>query len=517
MSRTLSKLTTLSLQDIASGELLPSHSLNDTGNPFPLRLNIVIQIVGSRGDVQPFVALGEGLKKYGHRVRIATHEKHRVLVMDSALEFYSIGGDPEELMLYMVKNPGLVPSMRSLRAGDITKKRNMISTILDGCWQSCIAPDPHSGAPFVADAIIANPPSFAHIHCAEALGTPVHIMFTMPWTATRAFPHPLANLKNTSKAPERANYLSYVVVEWLTWQGLKDVINIWRESMDLEPVPETEGPMLTTRLKVPFTYCWSPSLIPKPTDWPAHIDVCGFFFRDPPPYKPPKNLEAFLDAGPAPVYIGFGSIVLEDAVHMSSIILDAVSACGVRAIISRGWSKLEGPERDDVFWLDDCPHEWLFQRVSAVIHHGGAGTTACGLLHAKPTAIVPFFGDQPFWGDMVAVANAGPGQIPHRTLDAHNLAEAINFCLTKEAQSAASALSAKMASEDGVQAAIKSFHANLPLERLQCDLISNQPAAWTLKTAGKRINVSKLAAEVLMTDMQVRHKDLELFVFRPIW
>jgi UDP:flavonoid glycosyltransferase YjiC (YdhE family) len=122
-------------------------------------------------------------------------------------------------------------------------------------------------------------------------------------------------------------------------------------------------------------------------------DVCGFFFREPLNYTPPPDLDTFLRAGSPPVYIGFGSIVIDDPQAMSALILQAVQAVGVRAIISRGWSKLNGPPLSNVFYLGDCPHEWLFQHVSAVVHHGGAGTTACGLLNGRPTTIVPFFGE----------------------------------------------------------------------------------------------------------------------------
>jgi UDP:flavonoid glycosyltransferase YjiC (YdhE family) len=125
----------------------------------------------------------------------------------------------------------------------------------------------------------------------------------------------------------------------------------------------------------------------------AITDVCGFFFRDPPKYTPPPDLAAFLQAGEPPVYIGFGSIVIDDPEKMCQILLEAVRMCNVRAIISRGWSQLGGPELENVFYLGDCPHEWLFQNVAAVVHHGGAGTTACGLLNGRPTTIVPFFGE----------------------------------------------------------------------------------------------------------------------------
>lgn len=253
-------------------------------------MNIVIQIVGSRGDVQPFIALGKELTKSNHRVRIATHSTFKSLVEAAELEFFSIGGSPADLMAYMVKNPSLLPSMRTLRSGDIQRKRAMISEMLYGCWESCIEAG-SCGTPFVADAIIANPPSFAHIHCAQALGVPLHLMFTMPWTSTTAYPHPLANINYAGVDTSIANYMSYGVVEFLTWQGsvsrsllhmivwltfesLGDVINKFRGKLDLEPVPTSEGPGLAESLNIPTTYCWSPALIPKPADWSSAISMC---------------------------------------------------------------------------------------------------------------------------------------------------------------------------------------------------------------------------------------------------
>lgn len=354
--------------------------------------------MGSRGDVQPFVALGVALQqKHGHRIRLATHNVFESFVRDAGLEFYPIGGDPAKLMAYIVKNPGLIPSMKSLRAGDVAERRKALGEMLDGCWLSCIAPDQRTGHPFVANAIIANPPSFAHVHCAQALGVPLHIMFTMPWTCTRAFPHPLTNLKMAEDSDLRvANYLSYKVVDWMTWQCMGDIVNRWRRrTLDLEEVPYFEGPSLVENLNIPHTYCWSPALVPRPRDWPPNVDVCGFFFREPPDYKPPPDLEAFLQAGDRPVYIGFGSIVLDNVASVTSMVVEAVKRLGIRAVVSRGWSSLgkEMESNNSIFFLDDCPHEWLFQHVSAVVHHGGAGTTACGLRNGKPTVVVPFFGE----------------------------------------------------------------------------------------------------------------------------
>ncbi|KAL4928623.1 glycosyltransferase [Aspergillus undulatus] len=481
---------------------------------FPVRLNIVIQVVGSRGDVQPFIALGNELQKHGHRVRLATHDVFASFVRDSGLEFYPIGGDPAELMAYMVKNPGLIPQLQSLRAGEVQRKREMVAAMLDGCWKSCIEDDPISGKPFVAEVIIANPPSFAHVHCAQALGVPLHLMFTMPWSSTRAIPHPLANLRYEGTSPEVANWFSYGVVEWLTWQGLGDVINGWRSKLGLEFVPVTEGPMLVETLKVPFTYCWSSALMAKPADWPAHIDVCGFFFRDTPVYSPPKSLEMFLSSGPPPVYIGFGSIVIDNPEQFTATILEAIRLAGTRAIISRGWSKLGGEPSDNIYYVDDCPHEWLFQRVSAVVHHGGAGTTACGLRYGRPTAIIPFFGDQPFWGNLVASSGAGSKPIPYRTVNATNLTEVIKFCLQPETQRAAQTIASKMQHESGVRAAVDSFHRNLPLDRVQCDLLPDQATTWTCKSPAMRL--SKLAAQILVEHLRLSKKNLQVYEPKPI-
>ncbi|KAJ5323144.1 UDP-glucuronosyl/UDP-glucosyltransferase [Penicillium brevicompactum] len=484
-----------------------------------LELNIVIQVVGSRGDVQPFVALGNELQRHGHRVRLATHGTFESFVRDSGLEFYSIGGDPSELMAYMVKNPGLIPQMKSIQDGDIKRKRVMVAEILQGCWKSCIEDDSVTKTPFVADAIIANPPSFAHIHCAQALGIPLHLMFTMPWTSTRSFPHPLANLKYSTTEPKMANYLSYGIVEWLTWQGLGDVINDWRRSIDLEPISATEGPRLAETLKVPFTYCWSPTLMPKPADWPGHLDVCGFFFRSPPDFTPPADLDAFLKNGPPPVYIGFGSIVIEDPPAMTATLVSAVKAWGGRAIISRGWSNLgEAESTDQIFYLGDCPHEWLFQKVSAVVHHGGAGTTACGLRFGRPSLVVPFFGDQLFWGNMVASRGIGPMPIPHRSLNAENLAEAIRFCLHPDTLSAAGELAHQMSEEAGVSAAVASFHRNLPMADMKCQFMDSEPAVWRLKQDSKKtMNMSKIAAGILIENSLIDANELKSYESKPIF
>lgn len=215
---------------------------------------------------------------------------------------------------------------------------------------------------------------------------------------------------------------------------------------------------------------------------------------------------------------------------MSRILIDAVQKCGSRAIISRGWSKLGGPAMENIFYLGDCPHEWLFQHVAAVVHHGGAGTTACGLLNGRPTTIVPFFGEyvntaprlfkiltgysQPFWGNMVAAAGAGPEPIHHKILNAQNLAEAISFCLKPEALAAASKIAAQMSSETGVQTAVDSFHSHLPLDKMACDILPHRPAVWNYSKKKRSLKLSREAAELLSEHMKIDPNKLELYVQR---
>jgi UDP:flavonoid glycosyltransferase YjiC (YdhE family) len=371
-------------------------------------LNVVIQVVGSRGDVQPFVALGKVLKEtYGHRVRLATHPNFKEFVQENGLEFFSIGGDPSQLMAFMVKNPGLMPGFRSLASGDVGRRRRDVAEYIQGCWRSCYetgdgitndnASDqsvndhgPEATArsfPFVADCIIANPPSFAHVHCAEKLGIPLHIMFTMPYSPTQAFPHPLANIQSSNADPQLTNYISYVMIEALTWQGLGDIINRFRaKCLGLDPVSMIWAPGMLQRLKIPHTYCWSPALISKPKDWGPHISISGFYFLNlASGYTPASDLQAFLDAGPPPIYIGFGSIVLDDPNAMTELIFEAAKkiAGGQRVLLSKGWGGMGADELhvpENVFMLGNVPHDWLFKQVSCVVHHGGAGTTAAGKL-----------------------------------------------------------------------------------------------------------------------------------------
>ncbi|XP_057435735.1 sterol 3-beta-glucosyltransferase UGT80A2-like isoform X2 [Lotus japonicus] len=322
-------------------------------------LQIVMLIVGTRGDVQPFVAIGKRLQVDGHRVRLATHKNFEDFVLNAGLEFYPLGGDPKVLAGYMVKNKGFLPSGPS----EIHLQRNQIKAIINSLLPACISPYPDSNVPFEADAIIANPPAYGHSHVAEYLRVPLHIFFTMPWTPTGEFPHPLSRVK------QPIGYrLSYQIVDSLVWLGMRDLINDFRKKkLKLRPITYLSG-SYTSPPEVPYGYIWSPHLVPKPKDWGPNIDVVGFCFLDlASNYEPPKSLVDWLQEGKKPIYVGFGSLPLQAPEKMTKIIVQALEQTGQRGIINKGWGGLGDLAEDKkfVYLLDNCPHDWLFPRCTS--------------------------------------------------------------------------------------------------------------------------------------------------------
>jgi hypothetical protein len=339
----------------------------------------------------------------------------------------------------------------------------------------------------------------------------------MPWSPTKFLSHPLANVNRpTGVDPKTANYFSFLLVETITWQGLGDLINNFRENtLGLNAMNSAWAPNVLQRLKIPFTYCFSPSLIPKPLDWKSHISVTGFNFLPPPQdYTPPPDLCNFLAAGEKPVYMGFGSIVVDDPNALTDLIFSAVQASGVRALVSKGWGGLGAaisvPE--NIFLLGNVPHSWLFNHVSAVVHHGGAGTCAIGIARGKPTVIVPFFGDQPFWGDMIERAKAGPKPIPFKKLTAEKLADAIRFALRQESSEAARELARKVERENGPEEAARAFNTYLPLESMECELCPGHVAVWRLKRMKRTVRLSAVAMAILVRENILTYQDVKLYV-----
>jgi UDP:flavonoid glycosyltransferase YjiC (YdhE family) len=256
----------------------------------------------------------------------------------------------------------------------------------------------------------------------------------------------------------------------------------------------------------------SPALIPKPKDWGQHISISGFYFLSlASSFTPEPELAAFLAGGPPPVYIGFGSIVVDDPNAMTQMIFEAVKKTGVRALVSKGWGGLGADEVGiplGVFMLGNVPHDWLFQHVSCVVHHGGAGTSAAGIALGRPTVVVPFFGDQPFWGAMIARAGAGPTPIPFRQLTADKLSAAILEALKPMTLEKAKELGARISKENGTEIGGKSFHDHLDIDSLRCSLAPSRVAVWRVKRTKTRL--SALAAAVLANEGLLDFNDLKV-------
>lgn len=220
----------------------------------------------------------------------------------------------------------------------------------------------------------------------------------MPWTATHEFCSPLVN----SSKGETTNYYSFSAVDRVIWSGMKDIINHWRsEVLHIPPVRthNFSGHLLIQTRKIPFLYCFSPILVPKPKDWESHIYVNGFWCLEKSDWKPDENLQRFLDSGSKPIFVGFGSICIKDPKEFTIKVLEGIKKANVRAIVQSGWTKFEAEENiesDLLYFLDAAPHDCLFTYCSAVVHHGGAGTTVNGIKAGKPTLIVPFFGKSTF-------------------------------------------------------------------------------------------------------------------------
>jgi UDP:flavonoid glycosyltransferase YjiC (YdhE family) len=435
-------------------------------------LSIVVMAVGSRGDVQPFIPIGRRLAQR-HRVRLATHREFRPMVERAGLEFYPLEGDPHEMMAYIVKTGGsILPTRLEQLWEDVPRKRAMIAAILASTWRACTEPDPEraDARPFRADLIVANPPSYGHIHCAEALHVPLHMVFTMPWSATCAFPHPFARIDPGEHHPVE-NFFSYGVIDLIVWAGIGDLVDDFRaKTLDLPPVALTDGAALLEDHEVPFTYLWPASVVPKPRDWGPHIELASFIHDEQAPtFDPPQALLDFLAAGEAPIYVGFGSVVVEDPAALTRTIFAALDRAGARGIVSQGWAQLGGATAPpNVYVIGDCPHDWLFARCRGVCHHGGAGTTSAGLRAGLPTVVVPFFGDQFFWGHVVAGAGAGPDPIPARDLTAEALGAAFDACRQPQIRERARELGARLRATDGVELVMRSIERHVPVGAMAC-------------------------------------------------
>ena len=366
-------------------------------------LRITCLTIGSRGDVQPYIALCKGLLAEGHKPKIATHAEFEPWVRKHGIEFAPVDGDPAELMRICVENGMFTYSFLKEASA---KFRGWIDELLTSAWKSCQD----------SDILIESPSAMAGIHIAEALKIPYFRAFTMPWTRTRAYPHAFAVPEH--KMGGAYNYITYVMFDNVFWKAIAGQVNRWRKK-ELN-LPSTNLDKLQPN-KVPFLYNFSPSVVVPPLDYSDWIRVTGYWFLDEASdWTPQKELMDFIqkarEDGKKIVYIGFGSIVVSDPAALTKTVVDSVLKVDVRCILSKGWSDRLGnkeatvpevPLPPEIFQIKSAPHDWLFKQIDAAVHHGGAGTTGASLRAGVPTIVKPFFGDQFFFGSRIEDLGVG--------------------------------------------------------------------------------------------------------------
>ncbi|KAG1826254.1 uncharacterized protein BJ212DRAFT_335509 [Suillus subaureus] len=440
-------------------------------------LHFTFLTIGSRGDVQPYIALAKGLMEDGHRVKIATHGEFREWIETHGIEFGYVGGDPAELMRICVENGTFTVAF--LKEG-LSKFRGWIDDLLKTAWEACQG----------TDILIESPSAMAGIHIAEALKIPYFRAFTMTWTRTRAYPHAFAVPEH--KMGGGYNYMTYVMFDQVFWRAISGQINRWRRNT--LHIGNTSLDRMQVH-KIPFLYNFSPTLVPPPLDWPEWIRITGYWFLDDAEvsakkWTPPPDLLPFIDsaheAGKKVVYIGFGSIVVSDPVAMTHCVIEAVLRSGVYAILSKGWSdrlhtksseisEPEEPLPKQIYPINSIPHDWLFQRIDAACHHGGAGTTGASLRAGIPTIIKPFFGDQFFSADRVEALGIGTGV---RKLTAESMTEALVSATTDVKQiERAKLVGEHIRAENGIATAIEAIYRDLEYARSLIKRTPNEPEA----------------------------------------
>lgn len=415
-------------------------------------MRIAIIALGSRGDVQPYVALGKGLKQAGHSVRLVTQENFGDLVRVHGLEFWAVSGNVQEIIE--------TKEMRELlEKGNFFAIQSRTATLarsaaIDWANQGKVACQG-------MDLLIVGVGGLnIAVALAQKLQIPLLQAYVFPFTPTKAFPGVLFP-DFVDKTGGFFNRLSHQLVRQALWQGFRSADTLVRQEVLGLPPASFWGPYNTDCLKqYPTLYGFSPSVIPKPSDW-NNTYVTGYWFLDvnvqeAPDWNPPSALVEFLQAGSPPIYIGFGSMGNRNPEATANIILEALAKTQQRAIMLSGWSGLRSENLPNtVYLIDSVPHSWLFPHVAAVVHNGGAGTTAAGMRAGVSSIIIPFFGDQFFWGQRVAKLGVGTEPIPRKQLTVEKLARAIQKTLADSTmRERAASLGSKIQAEDGIASAV---------------------------------------------------------------
>lgn len=405
-------------------------------------MKFVILATGTRGDVQPFVALAQGLRAAGHEAVLAAPGSFESFVRSHGVGFFPMGGDYAALL----ESPEAQAALRGNPVKMMQVVRQtvfpMMGRMLEDAWAAAQG----------ADALVYHPKALAGAHLAERLQVPCFIGAPVPVVVpTAAFPAPAFVSRDLGGF---LNRLTYAAVRSGS-RPFRGMINEWRRQV-LGLGPRREGEYVQGGRLIPVLHAFSPHVVPRPADWPPEAIVTGYWFpRRDEPWEPPAALAAFLEEGPPPVYIGFGSVSGIDGDGSTRMAAEALARAGVRGVIATETGDAPVRLSDTVLAIPGAPHDWLFPRMAAVVHHGGAGTVAAGLAAGKPTLVCPATTDQPFWGRVVHRLGVGPAPIPRRRLTAERLAAAIGTLTTDEdIQRRAAALGEAIRAEDGVGRAV---------------------------------------------------------------
>jgi sterol 3beta-glucosyltransferase len=421
-------------------------------------MRILIVTFGSRGDVQPYVALGKGLQRAGHEVTLCTAEQFESFISENGLNYGYMTGELLKLVDTDAGREALEETTGIFGAAKTMIKLSRAATPLNrqmmiDSWQTALDVEP--------EIVIYHPKALGGPSIAERFGAPAFMAVLQPmYVPTTEF-----SLVGVPALPLGGwyNKLTYKAVPMGYRMYAKVINEIRTEQMGLGKLVHAADIFhLADGAPIPILHGFSAQLIPRPDDWPENAHITGYWFLEQDEeWQPPQELEDFMAAGEAPVYVGFGSMAGKDPARLTKIVVQAAQQAGVRAVLATGWGGLEtGSLPQSIYAIEKAPHDWLFPRVAAVVHHGGAGTTATGLLAGRPTLICPFMGDQPFWGARVEAMGAGPAPIPQKKLTAEKLAAALHDMLTDaNMRRKAEAVGERMRSEDGVQSAVRIIEA----------------------------------------------------------
>lgn len=418
---------------------------------------ILILTYGTRGDVEPFVALALGLKRAGHKVSLATAAQFGDWVQGFDFEFVPLSDAALELIhsddgkAVIEGGAGL---FAKIAAGVRMSRKAMPinEALFRETWGVAQEADP--------DLIVYHPKMIAAGHIAEKLSVPTVMAMLQPIIVpTSAFP--ATGLPRLSLPGYKR--LSYRMVS-LAYRALQKPVNRFRnDTLGLPPLRRSRDVLTPPAARLArILHAISPHVMPEPSDWPENAVMCGYWpLPEPQSFTPPDELVRFLDAGPPPVYVGFGSMVANDPDALGQLVVEALRLSGQRGVIGAGWAGL-ATKAENVLAVHDIPHRWLFPRMAAVVHHGGAGTTAAGFRAGVPSVICPFFADQPGWAAVAREIGVGATPVPRRRLTAERLAASIREAVTNETlRTNARNLATALAAEDGVARAVAEIEASL--------------------------------------------------------